>query len=500
MKRIIAIVLCAGFLMMGVNVYAQKGGDDTSRLNRFGLHNIPFDEEVAITEEGFLSEASQLTVVMDNAGARLTNYFVQWFRYEPKKGEYDFSLIDSAVRGRNASGIETILTLRPNALWAGGKDYIFGRPDQPENEKLTRAYTVYPEDEAAWVLFVRKLVDRYDADGKNDAPNIIHGVKYWRICNEWGHLFKGTDEEFVRLMKITHDAIKAESPEAMIISPGITGLEKHALIRGFMNKDYIWSFSEKQASTRLTQEDLIRETRGGFIPRVEKRIESLFRDCGAYFDIVDIHAYMTDEEDVRGGLAYIHDQLKKNGLEKKLWALEWGLPFNEFTDEAFNRLVITSQVIGFANGMDQIMWSAFKPCIRFRDAFLNLSLLHRDESPKQAYVNYRMLAQSIGGFDSVRALEIAKGVEAYVFEVKGKSVYVLWLKDEKSDALTVMLPIDKGTCEVVRSVISTPKDAAPVEPKIQKMIADQNGLAVEVTYAPVIVRPVGWDKAPHSGE
>jgi len=462
-------------------------GDDAFELNHFGFHNLPFHEKSAMTEEGFLREVPRLAMVTEGAGARLANYTVNWFRHEPKKGAYDFSLIDSALRGREANGIETILTLRPNALWAGGKDYPFGKPGQ---EKIKRAGTVYPEDEAAWVLFVSKMVDRYDGDGTNDAPHLVHGVKYWRICNEWLHMFKGTNEEFVQLMKITHDAIKAESPEAMIISPGITGLAKISFIRGFINKEYIWTFAEKKASTKWTREDLTRETQDSFIPRVEDRMESLFRDCGAYFDIVDIHVYMTDEEDVRGGLMYIHDQLKKNKLEKKLWSLEWGLPFNEFTDESLNRLVITSQVVGFANGMEQIMWSTLKPTMRFRDAFINLSLLHEDESPKQAYVNYQTLTHSIGGFDFVRSIRTAKGVETYVFEVKGKLVWVLWLKDEKADALTVMLPVDRGACEVVRPVISTPKDAAPVQPKIQKMIADQNGLAVEVKYAPVIVRPV----------
>jgi len=61
MKQIIAIVLCAGFLMLGVNVYAQKVDDDTSRLNRFGLHNVPFDEAVAVTEEGCSSGVALIT-------------------------------------------------------------------------------------------------------------------------------------------------------------------------------------------------------------------------------------------------------------------------------------------------------------------------------------------------------------------------------------------------------------------------------------------------------
>jgi len=469
-------------------------------LNHFGLHAVPFPSAEGITDDTLLKGDSRLSMITRTSGARLTNIMVQWFLYEPTKEDYKLSALDQRVLARQSQGFDFIMTLRPNALWAGGEDYMFGRPDWTERKKIRRANTAYPTDEAAWVRFVKKIVDRYDGDGTNDVPNLVQGVKYWRICNEWGHMFKGTNEEFVRLMKITHNAIKAESPEALILSPGITGLQKHALIRGFMKKDYIWSFSEKQASTRLTQEDLIRETQGGFIPRVEKRIESLFRDCGAYFDIVDIHAYMTDEEDVRGGLAYIHDQLKKNKLEKQLWSLEWGLPFNEFTDESFNRLIITSQVVGFAHGMDQIMWSTLNPLLQSRDGFLNLSLLDEGKSPKQAYVNYQTLTHSIGGFDSVRLIRTAKGVETYVFEVKGKLVWVLWLKDEKADALTVMLPVDKGACEVVRPVISVPKNGVPIEPKIQKMIADQNGLAVEVKYAPVIVRPVSKDNPSHSGE
>ena len=48
-------------------------------------------------------------------------------------------------------------------------------------------------------IFLIKLVDRYDGDGKNDMPGLTKPIKHWQIMNEpeFKMFFRGKEEDFV---------------------------------------------------------------------------------------------------------------------------------------------------------------------------------------------------------------------------------------------------------------------------------------------------------------
>jgi hypothetical protein len=60
---------------------------------------------------------------------------VEWFRYEPNKGEYHFEGLDNLVNQANAAGINVLLSVVKAPEWArGGQDMsVAGPPNNPQD-------------------------------------------------------------------------------------------------------------------------------------------------------------------------------------------------------------------------------------------------------------------------------------------------------------------------------------------------------------------------------
>lgn len=103
---------------------------------------------------------------------------IVWDVVEPQKGRFDWSHNDSLFLKTYNSGINMIVTILTPYRW-----------DQPVNNKWDQSIKEgrpthkMPVNIEAYKQFLRKVIERYNGDGKDDAPG-SPVVKYWQIENE----------------------------------------------------------------------------------------------------------------------------------------------------------------------------------------------------------------------------------------------------------------------------------------------------------------------------
>ncbi len=168
-----------------------------------------------------------------------------WEWIEKSKGNFDFEETDMWVKEIQRNDIAILATIWPFAGWdqesCHGTECEVGPEDQfyPEIEKgkeagipVSRCSPCNLDD---YKNFLTKLVDRYDGDGIDDMPGLTIPIKYWEILNEPSMdddeltFYKGTQEEYVGILKASNEAIKATCPDCKIVQGGASGIGSDTL-------------------------------------------------------------------------------------------------------------------------------------------------------------------------------------------------------------------------------------------------------------------------------
>jgi len=86
-----------------------------------------------------------------------------------------------------------------------------------------------PCDYEDYKEFLVNLVERYDGDGIDDMKGLTIPIKYWEIMNEpemkedFLTFFKGSKEDYVKILKISNEVIKETCPDCVIVQGGSAG-------------------------------------------------------------------------------------------------------------------------------------------------------------------------------------------------------------------------------------------------------------------------------------
>ena len=135
---------------------------------------------------------------LGDLGVKRGRLFSGWAKTEQEKGKYDFSWLDSQVRGMAAMGVKPWICISyGNPVW--GSDFRLGM--------RVKQITGSREALDAWIRYTKALVDRY-----KDV------VTEWEIWNEPFH----QAEEYALMICETAKAIKEVQPEAVCIVTAIT--------------------------------------------------------------------------------------------------------------------------------------------------------------------------------------------------------------------------------------------------------------------------------------
>ncbi|MCB9741092.1 MAG: hypothetical protein H6741_29620 [Alphaproteobacteria bacterium] len=128
----------------------------------------------------------------------------------------DFSVADAWVRATQSQDLQVLMMLSP---WPGNRTAQF-----------TERYVV--EDEAAYVAFVKSVVERYDGDGVEDMPGLRYPIRHWEVDNEpdlkntqpprGGPAREDfcTPAQYAAVLRLTAAAIREADPEAVVLNGG----------------------------------------------------------------------------------------------------------------------------------------------------------------------------------------------------------------------------------------------------------------------------------------
>lgn len=430
---------------------------------------------------------------------------------------YDWTYTDRLIVEYQRAGFEHLhIYLKCRCPWASSK---------PLPAVGTPSYPPKPEHMGDYAEYVRQIVERYDKDGKDDAPGLLYPVEYWEIEAEWGTFWPGTVEEYLELLRVAQRAVKSANPRAKVI---LVGFFLAGVFEGNPDPD------------RWQQVVLERHP-----PHRVKAIEKGIADVRALlahpelFDVVEFHS-LSDWSEIPGMSRFLRRIMRDNGYEKPIWVgdvnftasplMFWGTPVPPYTAEQKPRIeqtlraladaknpqhaaveawfraeqsrgLVKKVVLTMAEGLAGINignmedWGIFAlaPTVAGTSAFQGLmevkGVPRRAVEPRPAWHALALVAQKIGAFTEAAPVDAGKGVYCFRFRVGQRQVHVVWYDDgrrylpgDAEPAVTVRLRMASGTYAV------TPTPTARGAPPAQKLVTAPEGiLSLTVDSTPLFV-------------
>ena len=364
----------------------------------------------------FYANASQLQQATTTLQSRTTSYLtpltqqggVRWYRdvqnlpwgmIEVARGTYKFDLIDAIVKDAQAAGGNYVGTIAPFAGWelkAAG----YAPSTDAQCQRLFTEDVYYLafdqrmdryKDEAEYLAFLGKVVERYDGDGIDDMPGLTTPIRYWQIHNEpeGDHCgnYRNDVAAFVRLMQTSADVIHTSCASCKVLNGG--------------------------AAAAMFLESLPNPPAG----------VTFWRDFAALggaasVDVIAVH-YNQGKDPGHGSIADFEEQIRRArehlGNNKPVWVTEFGTVigdhgnFSGLSEAEAGAWFVRFYTAGLAAGAEKFFSDA--PVFVEMDGTVRLPF----------YVN-KLLEAKLGGFTS--ATKIASG--QYQFRVGANDVYVLW--------------------------------------------------------------------------
>lgn len=439
------------------------------------------------------------------------------------KHTYKWDNTDKLIIEYQRAGFKNFhIYTKARCSWASSK---------PLNKITGESYPPKPEYMDDYEAYIRNLVERYDKDGKDDAPGLFYPVLYYEIEAEWGTFWHGTAEEYIELLKHAHKAVKAACPDAKVI---LIGFFMAGVFEGEPIDDV-----EKALQRYLT-------------PQQQKSVREGIADAkkllshSELFDVVEFHS-LSDWTEIMGMTRFLRGLMKERGYEKPIWVgdvnytasplLFWENPVPPYTKEQKPALIeivrilanpkhpkytkveawfraeqssglVKKTVLAMAENCAGINignlndWDvfAFVPTIAGTAAFQGLvdkksvgkfpqgnpARTKTDlYQPRPAFYALSLISRKLNDFTSVERLPLQKGVFAYRFNVNSRNIYVLWYDDgrrylpgDKTAPIKVELPLQQKQYSVYMTPTKRgvefpqPKIATPVNEKLTIYVSD----------------------------
>jgi hypothetical protein len=359
---------------------------------------------------GALNDSQGLDEIAD-AGARWIRLPASWQSIEPtdtSPEDYRWSGLDSDVSNATDEGIRLILTLTDQPSWAA----VFGMGPVTNTADIQE--------------FFGAMVERYDADGVDDAlgsPEVTHFELYNEPDNgDLGHALHGGWGCFGDYDNDVPGCGDAEDYASLLQSlyPVVKDADPHAkLVFGGMALDW---FAPDGPFDR------------DFLPNVLSACQG--RDC---FDVMNFHYYPPfrarwepNGTGIIGKATYVRQELAAYGFSdapvictETSWAAgaAWG------SDELQSRYAVKAYVRGMAADLDVVTWF----WARDGGSDGRPGLLDDDVQPKDSYWSFQTMAAMLGSAIYERELTLAETgdelIEGYVFR-RGGRLDVVWTEDD----------------------------------------------------------------------
>ncbi|AFY82267.1 beta-1,4-xylanase [Oscillatoria acuminata PCC 6304] len=271
---------------------------------------------------------------------RLMSAYVEWFELEPRKGEWNFTILDKSVALAEENGVEILLNLGLTPRWASA------RPQEPSLYATGTA--AEPKNIEDWRNYVRTVATRYKGR--------IHYYELWNEPNLKG-FYTGSLETMLTLCEEAYRILKEVDSSITVVSPPPTDAE-HG---------------------------------------IEWLNQYLARGGGAYADVIGFHFYVPflPPETMVPLIHEVQMTMAKYGVgDKPLWNTETGwLGRAPFSDEwGAAGFVARSYILNWAAGVARLYWYVWDN----QGIYLRLTQADRT-TPTQAGIAYGELQQWLVG-------------------------------------------------------------------------------------------------------
>jgi len=282
--KLIAGIALSLALVGGLAVSLLDGGGTTATPTAPASTRSEF---FGVTQGTRLDERDFQTMAATGIGEDRVQ--LMWGSVQPSRLSRNWGPTDTLIGGLASHGIRAVPFLWGSARW------VTDSPPVPPLETTA--------DEKAWRKFLWAAIARYGEGGSfwdtvypqrfgADAKPLP--VEAWQIWNE-PNLEKyfapaPSVEQYARLLRISHDAIKQKDPQAQIVLAGMPG---------YGDVD-AWDFLDNLYSIPGTEDD---------------------------FDAVALHPYASNLDQLRSGIERIRAVMKEHGAQNTpLWITEvgWG--------------------------------------------------------------------------------------------------------------------------------------------------------------------------------
>ena len=229
---------------------------------------------------------------MQAANVHTERFLLRWRSIEPTQGSFDWTDVDNLIGQLASHGIRPLPFAWGSPTWVGS-----GALAQPPINS--------DADKAAWEDFLTRAVARYGPGGsywgapyhqKYGASAVALPVQYWQIWNEPnlkkfftpGATVAQSAQTYDTLLKISHDAIKAKDPKALIVLAGMPGF----------GDSKAWVFLDNIYA----------------VPGIKN-----------YFDVTALHPYARDIDEFRRELLQFRaSEVNHGDGATPIWLTEWG--------------------------------------------------------------------------------------------------------------------------------------------------------------------------------
>ena len=149
---------------------------------------------------------------------RLWDAYAQWFWLEPSPGAWQFAKLDSYIARASAAGISILLPLGVTPRWASA------RPDEPGI--YAPGSSAEPANMEHWRNYVRTVAARYAGRiAAYEIGNEANTTPFWTVGIP----------KLVEMTRIAREEIKRADPNALLVAPSGTGLDKRVVwVRDFL--------------------------------------------------------------------------------------------------------------------------------------------------------------------------------------------------------------------------------------------------------------------------
>lgn len=271
-----------------------------------------------------------------SAGIDYVRSDFRWNVCEPTKGRWDWSAFDSVIQAADAEGITILPILDYNSAYSGKQAY---------------------EELGNWTEYVRQVVTRYKRH--------LKAVEVWNEENLEGFWTNPNVADYIALLKVSYETIKAIDPNIKVVMGGLAG-------------------------------------------RRSNYFKTLCTDAKAYFDIVAFHPYNSKHEPswtqtawddilgkdyTPGSNGMIDEYLKvmsDTGVSKPVWITEVGYATHKSGVSEANQAQYLKEVLAHceSKGVDRVFIYEFR-APEWQDQPDNaegyFGIVHADMTPKPAF-------------------------------------------------------------------------------------------------------------------